>query len=449
MRQFLAFIAPLLIFVSFISSAFALEFKQYHTLQGTEIWHYKSDHLPLVSARIVFPHGSASDPENKVGLATLAAATMDEGAGPYDSSAFRALLKEHNINFSFEASRDFFALSLEFLKLDMDKVIELSQYALSEPRFDAKPVGLMKGQISAMLSQSMTDPDELAARFATETYFDNHPYNLPSDGYIEDVKNITKEDLQKFTKYLAQKNGFVVIVGDLEAEDAKKFANQIMSVLPQEPLQDKSPIPIYNPDIAGQKIFVPLSVGQTYLLFQGRGVLRHDKDFAASFVAAHILGGGGFGSALMEELREKNGLTYGAASYLASGRKSGRFVISYATDQTKVQKSIDIVESVLDDYIENGISAKELSNAIQYLKGYYPIQFNTNEQIAFLGQRLWEDGMPHNYPQLRDAYFEALTPEDVSKAAKNLFNGPFQIIAVGGEKPPAGFKVAEKSTIRF
>ena len=180
------------------------------------------------------------------------------------------------------------------------------------------------------------------------------------------------------------------MVGDLAKKDVLSFADNVLSGLAAE-TDFKHDIPHYKKDVEETKYFVPLAIPQTHILFQKSGFTRYEPDYMAAVVASHILGGGGFGSRLMQVLREEHGLTYGASSYINSGIYAARFNISYATDNSNIDKSIQLTNDTLDAFVKNGISQKQLDAAVRYLKGYYPIQFNTNEHLAYLGQSLWEN----------------------------------------------------------
>lgn len=446
MTRFFKVFFLLILFIS--GTASAKSYKEYKTDNGTIIWHMENNHLPIISTRIVFPIGASHEAKDKKGLVTLASGTMDEGAGDMPSEVFRKKLQDYNIKFSFNASQDFFSLNMSFMAFDRDKAEKLANLALTQPRFDKEQTDLIRNQILATIRQDTTSPDGLMGRASRQSYYEDHPYVTSPRGNIKGIQNITQKDLKDFAKKLAQKGAFIAVVGDISKKDVLEFSKHIMANLAIES-QFENNIPSFKKNVAADRFFIPLATPQTQILFQKTGLKRHDPDYMAATVASHILGGGGFGSKLMEVLREKNGLTYGASSYIASGTYASRFHIHYATDNKTLEKSIKLTEETLQDYLAKGITQKQLDSAVRYLKGYYPIQFNTNEQLAFLAQGLWKDGLSADYPDKRNALFDALTVEQVNAAAQKLITPPYQIFAVGGKEKPEGFEVIKKEDIVF
>jgi len=446
MTRFFKVLFTLILFIS--GAASAASYKEYKTDNGTTIWHMENNHLPIISARIVFPIGASHEAKDKKGLVTMASATMDEGAGDMPSEVFRKKLQDYNIKFSFNATQDFFSLNMSFMSFDRAEAEKLANLALTQPRFDKEPIDLIRSQILATIRQDTTSPGGLIGRASRQSYYANHPYATSHRGNIQGLKNITQKDLKNFSKKLAQKGAFIAVVGDISKEDVLDFSKHIMADLALEN-KFQNNIPSLEKTVSADRFFIPLATPQTHILFQKTGLKRHDPDYIAATVASHILGGGGFGSKLMEVLREKNGLTYGVSSYMASGTYASRFHINYATDNKTAEKSIKLTQDTLNDYLAKGITQKQLDSAVRYLKGYYPIQFNTNAQLSLLAQGLWEDGLSADYPDKRNAIFDALTVEQVTAAAQKLITPPYQIFAVGGKDKPKGFEVIKKEDIVF
>ena len=443
------FIKLFLLCVILPSLGWAIEFQKIHTKNGTQIWHQYTPNLPMVSMKISFPIGTTSDPLGKKGLATLVASTMDEGAGDLDSSAFQDLLNQYNMELHYSASHLYFTLNLSFLNYDKDIAIKLAGLSLSEPRFDKDAVDLMKSQIIAMLENKKASPTAIAGHIARNIYFGDHPYHYASDGVIKDIQNIKNSDLKKFKDALGQKDAFVAIAGDISKKDAESITESILKNIPVRNTKNSVILSKYSPNITERHIFVPFKVPQTQVLMTSNGVFRDDADFMSSFVALHILGSGGFSSRLIESLREKNGLTYNVSSYISNDAYNARLLINYATGRKTLEKSLEITKQTLADMVEKGITQKELDNAVRYLKGYYPLQFSTNEELVALAQSLYEDGLSNDYPQKRDALLDALTVQSVSNSAQKLLKQKFQIVTVGGQEAPKGYEMMKAEDIVF
>jgi zinc protease len=160
--------------------------------------------------------------------------------------------------------------------------------------------------------------------------------------------------------------------------------------------------------------------------------LRSDPDFIPAYVANYILGGGGFSSRLMQEVREKRGLTYGISSSLDTLRKAGIFAVQVATRADAMQQTIDVVRATVNEFAENGATDKELADAKTYITGSFPLAFSSNTGIANQLNSFQRVGLPIDYIAKRNRLINAVTLNDVKRVAKRLFHANRMTVAVGG-----------------
>lgn len=431
------------------SLAHAVVFNEYNQENNLKIWHSYSDYVPTVEMRIVFPLGSKLDPIGKEGLATLAAATLDEGAGEYESTKFRDLLDKYNISLSFSASRHYLTLSLSFMNFDADYAAYLTSLALTKPRFDEDSIELMKKQIITMLESNKSDPETILSKSAKKIFYGDTPYSAPTTGTIASISKITRSDLQDFSHKLSKENVFVSVVGDMEIDGAKKFLKNALGELPIKTQFSNLTETRFQKNVLTQKMHYQFNVPQTQVQYQTQGIYRDDPNFIAYYVASNILGGSGLNSRLMSVIREKYGLTYGIYSGLNYDKYVARFVINYATDNEKLKKSIELTNKVIKEISENGFTEKEFKDAISYLKGTYLISYNTNNDLANLAMGLWQDEQTPDYAIKRQKILDNLTLEQVNIAAKKLLSQKFEIIMVGKNAPDKETKMIDKQSILF
>jgi len=177
---------------------------------------------------------------------------------------------------------------------------------------------------------------------------------------------------------------------------------------------------------------IPLHVPQPTAVFGLPGILRSDRDFIPAYVANYVLGGGGFSSRLMQEVREKRGLTYGISSSLDTLRKAGIFAVQVATRANAMQQTIDVVRATMKDFADNGATDKELADAKTYITGSFPLAFSSNSGIVTQLNSFQRVGLPIDYIAKRNALINAVTVEDVKRVAKRVFNPNKMTILVGG-----------------
>ena len=179
-----------------------------------------------------------------------------------------------------------------------------------------------------------------------------------------------------------------------------------------------------------------MNVPQSVAVFGLGAMARKDPDFMPAFVLNHIIGGGGFASRLMEEVREKRGLAYSVYSYLQPFRHTSIFSGGVATKNDSIGKSLEVIRSELKRMAEDGPTPTELDNAKKYLTGSYALRFDTNAKIAAQLLGIMQDDLGINYVDERNKLVEAVTLDDVRRVAKRLLKTDDLIVTIVGK--PAG-----------
>ncbi|MEO0729188.1 MAG: pitrilysin family protein, partial [Pseudomonadota bacterium] len=275
------------------------------------------------------------------------------------------------------------------------------------------------------------NPNSIAARTWAETAFPNHPYGRSSSGTRESIAAITAQDLEDYRKRVfAQDNLKIAVVGDIDAETLKGVLDDLFGDL--APKADLRPIPDVVPTKGGPPLVVARPFPQSVAIFGKAGIPRDDDDFIAAFVMNHILGGGGFSSRLMQEVREKRGLAYSVYSYLQAYDHSAIFAGGVATQNERVAESLKIIEREIERMATEGPSKEDLANAIEYLVGSYPLRFDTNSKVAQQLLGIQEDKLGIDYPVKRNDLIRAITVEDVKRVAKRILGGDDLITVVVG-----------------
>ena len=163
---------------------------------------------------------------------------------------------------------------------------------------------------------------------------------------------------------------------------------------------------------------VPFETPQSVALFAQPGIDRDDPDFLTAYVLNHILGGGGFESRLMTELREKRGLTYGVYSYLADKDAADLWMGSVSSANDRVAASIEVIRAEWARLRAEGVSAEELADAKTYLTGAFPLRFDGNAQIASITAGMQMDGLSPDYVTERNDLVEAITLDEINRVAR-------------------------------
>ncbi|WP_181705941.1 M16 family metallopeptidase [Chthonobacter rhizosphaerae] len=396
---------------------------------GIKAWLVSDDAVPLVAMGFAFRGGASQDPAGKGGLANLMSGLLDEGAGDLDSAAFQRRLEETAVRIGFDADRDSFSGSLGTLSTRKDEAFDLLALALTRPRFDEEPLDRIRTQVTARIRSQQTDPETIASKLFAEATFPDHPYGRPPQGTEESVASITRDDLLAWHKaHIAKDNLVIGVVGDITAEELKPLLDRTFGGLPDTATQ--APVADVVPR-TGQRLTATLANPQTIIRFGAQGVTRDDPDFMAAYVVNHILGGGSFTSRLYEEVREKRGLAYSVWSAIATYDRAGVFLAGTSTRADQAPATVELMTEEIRRMAEEGPTEKELADAKTYLTGNYALRFDSSGKISQQLVGLQLDNLPIDYFTNRNALVEAVTLEDVKRAAKRILGSPLTVITVG------------------
>jgi len=430
MRKYLT---AALVFASVIS-AHAADVKNIDLGKQAQVWFAEDHTVPIISFNISLPAGAAYDPGAKPGLASFATSMMDEGAGNLDSAAFHRALAAKAIQFSARAERDYTVISITAQSADAGEALRLLQLALTRPRFDAEPLARVRTQILQSLDQESAQPEQVAAKGFMRAFFNGHTYGHPTDGEPAGIAAITQADLKGFARSHWVKNGVkIAVAGDISQDAITRLLGQTFA-----PLPGTAPPP--PPDIGrlgspGTHL-VAMAVPQPNAVFGLPGVMRADPDFLAAYVANYILGGGGFSSRLMTEVREKRGLTYGINTGINPFNKASVWVGQVATRADAINQTMDVVRQTMRDFAARGPTQAELDDAKTYLTGSFPLAFDSNAGTAAQLGTYQRQGLDAGYVAKRNALIQAVTLADVRRVAKKLFDPARLTVLVAGS--PAG-----------
>ncbi len=393
--------------------------------------------MPLIALRFLFDGGNSQDPAGKDGLANFMTAMMDEGAGDVVAADFQERMEEIAMRMRYDDSKDAFYGTVETLTANKDKAFELLKLAVQKPRFDTDAVDRIRQQLIANVIYADKDPDKVAANAWYEMAFDGHPYGRRSNGTIETLKKIVREDLAHFHKRtFARDNLKVVVVGDISAGELGKVLDEVFGALPEK--AQMLPVAVTKPVNGGKQQVIEMDVPQSVAMFGFGAMARKDPDFMSAFVINHIIGGGGFSAKLMEEVREKRGLAYSVYTYLQTFHHASILAGSVATKNESVGESLQIIRAELKKIAENGPTPDDLAAAKSYLTGSYALRFDTNSKIATQLLGLLQEGFGPDYVETRNQIIEAITIDDVKRVAKRLLDVDGLIVTIVGK--PSGLE---------
>lgn len=414
-----------------------LNVQTWNTAEGAKVLFVEARELPMFDMRLIFAAGSSQD-GNTSGLALLTNAMLNEGVPGKDVGAIARGFESLGADIGNGAYKDMAVVSLRSLSA-VDKrepALKLFAEVVGKPTFPADSLARIKNQLLAGFEYQKQNPGKLASLELMQRLYGTHPYSHASEGNAKSVPGISLAQLQAFhAKAYTAGNVVIALVGDLSRSDAEAIAAQVSAALPKGPALAKVEQPT-EPKASIGHIEFPSS--QTNLMLAQLGIDRDDPDYAAVSLGNQILGGGGFGTRLMSEVREKRGLTYGVYSAFTPMQARGPFMINLQTRAEMSEGTLKLVQDVFADYLKNGPTQKELDDAKRELAGSFPLSTASNADIVGQLGAMGFYNLPLSYLEDFMRQSQELTVEQV-KAAMNKHLSVDKMVIVS-----AGPTVAQK-----
>lgn len=409
----------------------ALNIQTWQTAEGAKVLFVESRELPMFDLRLTFAAGSSQDGKTP-GIATLTNAMLNEGIKGKDVTAIAQGFEGLGADFGNGSYRDMAVASLRSLS-DPDKrepALKLFSEVVGKPVFPADSLSRIKNQLLASFEYQKQNPGVIASKALFKQVYGDHPYAHPSDGTPESIKAIDIAQLKAFhAKAYAAGNAVIALVGDLSREQAQAVAAQVSASLPKGPALPKTATPA-EPKAGVTHIEFPSN--QTHLMLAQLGIDRNDSDYAALTVGNSVLGGGGFGSRLMTEVREKRGLTYGVSSGFTAMQVRGPFLIGLQTRADMSQNTLKLVQDIVRDFLANGPTQKELDDVKRELTGSFPLTAASNSAIVGQLGAIGFYDLPLTYLEDYMTQAQNVTVEQVKAAMnKHLSADKMVIVTVG------------------
>ncbi|SFX41470.1 zinc protease [Paracoccus pantotrophus] len=411
-----------LVFVALASlPARAIEIQEITSPGGIKAWLVEDHSIPFTALSLMFRGGASLDAPGKRGQMSLMTALLEEGAGEMDSVQYAEAVEGLGAQNRFDVGDDALTVNARMLTENRDQAAELLRQALAEPRFDPDAVERVRAQLQAVIRSEATSPNAIASKELARLAWGEHPYATSINGTRESVAALTRDDLVAAKdRILARDRVVVAAAGDITAEELGKLIDAVLGGLPEQgsaPLPDRARL-----QLTGGVTVIDWDSPQTVVSFAQPGLPMSDPDYFAAFVADHILGGGGFSSRLMDEIREKRGLTYGVSTGLANGVYGETWQGGMASANDKVAEAVGLIRQEWDRFAKGGVTEKELADAKTYLTGEYALRFDGNGKIAGILAGMQLIGLPADYVNTRNGKIEAVTAADVQRVGQRLLH---------------------------
>ena len=381
---------------------------------GARVFFVESRVLPILDVQVDFAAGSMFDPAGKSGTAALTRSTLDLGAGTRDETAIAEQLADIGATLGGGADTDRTSVAVRTLAAPEKRnaAIDILKNVLQAPRYDLAIVEREKARTVAGLKEALTRPDAIAGKAFWSALYPTHPYGRQATP--ESVAALTRDDLAAHhARYYTAANASITLVGDLSRAEAEKIAESLAAGLPVGAAATLPAPPVVAP---GTTVKLAHPASQAHVLIGLPAIERGNPDFFPLLVGNYTLGGGGFVSRLMKEVRDKRGYAYSVYSYFSPLKQTGPFQIGLQTKRSQANDAIKVTRDVLAGFLKDGPSAEELAAAKANLTGSFPLRLDSNRKILDNVAVIGFYGLPLDWLDRYQAQVQAVTVDAVKDA---------------------------------
>ena len=396
--------------------------------------------IPSVTINMLIKAGQVSEPSDKAGLAHITAGLLTEGTKKRSSSQIAEEIEFVGGGIGASGGDDSASVNLTILKKDLDLGLDILSDILLNPVFSEEEIIRKVRETKASIEKEKENPSAVAGKEFAKTVFGDHPYGRPTEGLPETLDRIVREDIVKFhaTHYIPN-NTIMAVVGDVTEKEIVSKLNRYLKDWKKREVVN----PVFPPvKPLSQKIVKPIDkkITQANIVLGHIGIERENPDYYAAYVMNYILGGGGFTSRLMDNIRDNKGLAYDVHSYFAPMKYSGYFNVGVQTKNESAKVAIEEVLKEMERIRSLPVTDKELEDAKAYLTGSFPLKLDTNKKIAGMLTAIEFFNLGLDYPDRYPKMINALTKDEILRVARKYLNPDNYTMVVVGDLEKAGIK---------
>ena len=385
--------------------------------------------IPMVVINMLFKSGAAADPAGKEGVANLTAELLTRGTKQHSAQTLAEELDFLGASLRVDADLETSSVTLTTLTKNLSASLTLLASVLTSPTFPVAELEKKRIEIAGGLQSREEDPGWVAQRAFYEKLYPQHPYGRLAEGTLTTLTALKRDDVVAFHHtHFRPNNAIIAVAGDITQE---KFTKLLTTHFAEWHRGDIPAItwPEEQQPTATQ-IALDKKVAQANVIMGHIGVARANPDYYAIQVMNYVLGGGGFGSRLMDKIREELGLVYSVGSSFSARKHAGPFAVALQTKNTSASQAVDESLKVINRFVEEGPTDKEVSEAKAYLVNSFPLRLVSNRDVAALLPVLEFHDLGLDYPDRYPTLIGQITREQVHTAAKTYLqpNNLLQVI---------------------
>ncbi|OGW17173.1 MAG: hypothetical protein A2X56_07955 [Nitrospirae bacterium GWC2_57_13] len=393
--------------------------------------------LPVVTVSMAIKAGSMVEPADKPGLASLTASLLMQGTARRNATQISNEIDFVGGSLSVSGGSDFASAGLRVLKKDLRLGLDLLSDVLRNPVFDQKEIDRKVRETLAGIQSQKDEPGVVADDAFTRAVFGSHPYGRTNDDVAAYLPRLKKRDLAEFHgAFYGPDTAIIAVVGDVSEQEIVHLLQEYFKGWKRAP----RPAPSIAPMPARERrdvIAIEKDITQANIVLGHIGISREDPDYYAVLVMNYILGGGGFSSRLMDNIRDNRGLAYSVYSSFSAQKEPGAFSAEVQTKNESANEAIAEILKELGRIRTEPVTDRELADAKAYITGSFPLRMDTSAKIAGILTAVEIYNLGLDYPQKYPALINAVTKEDILRVAKRHLHPDRVVIVVVADQAKA------------
>lgn len=396
--------------------------------------------IPMVTVNMAIKAGSTAEPGDKPGLASITASLLTQGTAKRTASQISREADFIGGSLSTSGGNDFASASLRVLKKDIRIGLDLLSDVLLNPAFDQKEIDRKVKETLAEIQRQKDEPGVVANEAFEKAVFGEHPYGRTSEEVAAYLPKLIRQDIVSFypSRYNPN-NTIIAVVGDVSEREIIPLLNEYFKSWRRRELPPSASV---QPPVISKTVVrkIDKNITQANIAMGHIGISREDPDYYAVMIMNYILGGGGFSSRLMDNIRDNKGLAYDVHSMFTAQKEPGAFTVSI---QTKNESANEVIAETLKEIRRiqaELVSEKELADAKAYLTGSFPLKMDTSVKIAGMLTSIEIYNLGLDYPQKYQGLINSVTREDIRRAAKKYLHPDAMAIVVVANQEKAKLK---------
>jgi len=404
-------------------------------LPNNLVWLFsQQSELPLVTLELIIKAGTLEEPPGKEGLANLTASLLLNGTKSRPSAKIAEELDFMGAHLGAAGGDDFATVSLTVLKKDLGPALDLFKDILLNSIFPVAEMQRKVSQFKAALTSDEDEPMVVASRAFAKNLYGSFPYGHPVRGTVQGLSAITRNDLVDFHRqYYRPNNAVLSLVGDLTLDEARQWVTKTFGAWAATPIP-AAKLPPIPPLTQRREVVIDKDISQANIVLGNLGITRKNPDFYAFQVMNYILGGGGFSSRLMDDIRVNRGLAYSVYSAFSPGLEPGPFAVALETKNASAAEAINQVVAQLNRIRTQAVTAEELKDAKSYLVGSFSRKMDSMSKRAWLLGYVEVYGLGLDYPWRYPEFIQHLTPADIQQVADKYIHPEKYLLVIVGKK---------------